>query len=149
MPSLKLRFDQYNRPLVSVEVKPSVLLHQQYQAHPPNIVPSSVVNFLIDTAAGECVIEEDVIQAWRLVKNVPVLVNSGAGPQVQAFKYPLSLRLTESGQQDSWYHKTWLVSTVPAGHFCGFAKALIGMDILHSGKINYDGPAGLCVLSWT
>jgi len=82
------------------------------------------------------------------MRNMPVLVNSGAGPQVQAYKYPLSLRLNESGQPDSWYHKTWLVSTVTKGHFRGFARGLIGMDLLRGGRIEYDGPSDSCVLSW-
>jgi hypothetical protein len=144
MPSLNLRFDKYSRPIIRVEVKPSVLLHQQYQAHPPNFVPSCSVDFLIDTAANECVIEEDLLHGWNLMKHVPIIVNS----TVVGYRYPLSLRLTEIGQTDSWYHKTWSVSTIYSGRFGGIVKGLIGMDLLRGGMIEYDGPHNTCVLSW-
>jgi hypothetical protein len=77
-----------------------------------------------------------------------MVTQSGRRPKVDGYAYPLSLRLREQGQLDGWYHQAWPVGTVPAGHFGGMVKGLIGMDLLRGGKIQYDGPAHSCVLSW-
>jgi hypothetical protein len=149
MPSLRLRFDSAGRPLICVEGKPGTPLQPSFQAHPPNVVPCFVDDFLIDTGATGCVVEDDLIAPWHLMKVMPVLTKSGRKAAVTGYAYPLSMKLWEHGQPDSWYHPAWPVSTVPTGHFGGVFKGLIGMDLLRYGKIHYDGPAGSCVLSWT
>ncbi len=73
MPSLKLRFDSANRPIVSVEGKPGLPLQRYYQMHPPNVVPRFVEDFLIDTGATGCWVEEDLLASWRLMKTLPIL----------------------------------------------------------------------------
>lgn len=148
MPSLKLRFDSTQRPLICVEGKPGLPLQPSFQMHPPNFVPRFVEDFLIDTGATGCWIEEDLIESWHLMRFMPLLTRSGARPIVAGYAFPLSLRLKESGQPDSWYHPVWEVGTVPAGHFEGACKGLIGMDLLQGGKLSYDGPAGICTLSF-
>lgn len=148
MPSLKLRFDSNYRPLISVEGKPGIPLQPSFQMHPPNVVPSFIADFLVDTGATGCWVEEDLISPWHLMRAIPMLTKSGRKPTVDGYAYPLSLRLREQRQPDSWYHPAWPVGTVPAGHFGGVVKGLIGMDLLRGGKIAYDGPAASCILSW-
>lgn len=148
MPSLTLRFDSSDRPLISVEGKPGIPLQPSFQMHPPNVVPRFVEDFLVDTGATGCWVEEDLIAPWHLMKNIPMLTRSGMRPIVQGYAYPISLRLKEVRQLDSWYHPSWPVGTVPAGHFGGTVRGLIGMDLLRGGILHYDGPKGTCELSW-
>jgi hypothetical protein len=116
--------------------------------HPPNVVPKFTEDFLVDTGATGCWIEEDLITPWHLMKNIPMLTRSGPYPTVAGYAYPLSLRLQEHGQADSWYHQSLPVGTVPSGHFGGVFKGLIGMNLLQLGNLRYDGPSGTCHLSW-
>ena len=148
MPSLTLRFDSTDRPLVTVEGKPGLPLQQAFQMHPPNVVPRFNEDFLIDTGATGCWVEEDLIASWHLMKTLPILTKSGRRPVVSGYAYPLSLRLWEPQQRDSWYHPVFPVGTVPTGHFNGVVKGLIGMDLLQLGMLNYDGPARTFRLSW-
>lgn len=148
MPSLRLRFDAFGRPIVRIEGKPGLALQQAFQMHPPNVVPKFDADFLVDTGAAGCFIEDDLIASWRLMKHMPVITKSGMRPKVSGYEYPLSLRLREQGQPDSWYEGSWLVATVPAGHFGGIVKGLIGIDLLQQGSLTYDGPASTCVLAW-
>lgn len=149
MPSLNLRFDTTHRPLICIEGKPGIPLQPSFVMHPPNVVPRFVADFLVDTGATGCWVEEDLISSWHLMRVIPMVTQSGRKPRVDGYAYPLSLRLREPGQPHSWYHQTWPVGTVPAGHFGGVVKGLIGMDLLRGGTIHYDGPANSCVLSWT
>jgi hypothetical protein len=148
MPSLTLRFDSADRPLIAVEVKPAIPLQPSFQMHPPNVVPRVSADFLLDTGATGCWIEEDLIASWHLMKSMPILTKSGLRPIVAGYAYPLSLRLTEPRQPDSWYHPAWPVGSVPQGTFDGVARGLIGMDLLRGGMLDYDGPARTCRLSW-
>lgn len=148
MPSLRLRFDSKERPLVTVEGKPGIPLQPEYRMHPPNVVPSFTVDFLVDTGATDCWVEEDLISSWRLMKAMPILTQSGLTPAVEGYAYPLSLRLQEPGQHSSWYHQVVSVGTVPKGHFKGVARGLIGMDLLRLGVLHYDGPNRTFELSW-
>lgn len=148
MPSLRLRFDPTHRPLICIEGKPGVPLQPSFTMHPPNVVPRFIEDFLVDTGATGCWVEEDLISSWHLMKTMPILTRSGRKPTVEGYAYPLSLRLMEPGQRDSWYHQAWPVGTVPRGHFGGVVRGLIGMDLLKGGQISYDGPANSCVLSW-
>lgn len=148
MPSLKLRYDSTNRPIVSVEGKPGIPLQQHFQMHPPNVVPRFVADFLIDTGATGCWVEEDLLESWHLMKTLPILTQSGMSPTVAGHSFPLSLRLQEQRQPHSWYHPIVSVGTVPAGHFKGFCRGLIGMDLLRLGVLHYDGPANTCELHW-
>jgi hypothetical protein len=147
MPGLNLRFDSAGRPLVSVEVKPGLPLQPAFQMHPPNVVPRFTEDFLVDTGATDCWIEEDLIASWHLMKTMPILTQSGLMPAVSGYAYPLSLRLQEAKQPDSWYHPVVPVGTVPPGHF-GVVRGIIGLDILQKGMLEYDGPGGTCRLSW-
>lgn len=148
MPSLNLRFDRFDRPIVSVELKPGLVYQQWCQINAPHQVPSVRADFLVDTAAEGCIVEEDVIAAWRLPKAVPVLVASGSGPAVDGYRYILSLTLREDGQHDRWHQDDWKIETVGTGHFDGHCKGLIGVDLLKLGSLTYSGPAGICTLSW-
>ncbi len=69
-------------------------------------------------------------------------------PTVAGHSFPLSLRLKEARQPDSWYHSLISVGTVPAGHFKGICRGLIGMDLLRLGIFHYDGPQNTFDLSW-
>lgn len=148
MPSLTLRFDSLNRPLVCVEGKPGLLQQQQFVVTPPNYVPNFIEDFLVDTGAADCVVEEDLIASWHLDKMMPVIVKSGPGHMVSGYEYALSLKLWEPSQPAAWRHETWGVSTVPAGHFKGYCKGLIGMDLLRLGGLQYDGSKNDFKLSW-
>jgi hypothetical protein len=151
MPGLTLRFDSAGRPLISVEVKPGLPLQQAFQTHPPNVVPSFTADFLVDTGATNCWIEEHLIAPWHLMKTIPILTQSGLMPVVSGYAYPLSLRLRETKQPDSWYHPAVPVGTVPPDHFNGVVpgmRGLIGMDVLQKGMLEYDGPGCTCRLSW-
>lgn len=148
MPSLRLRYDINNRPIVSVEGKPGLALQRHFQMHPPNVVPRFVADFLIDTGATGCWVEEDLLESWHLMKMLPILTQSGMSPTVAGHSFPLSLRLQEQRQPDSWYHPLFSVGTVPAGHFKGFCRGLIGMDLLRLGVFHYDGPTNSFDLTW-
>lgn len=148
MPGLTLRFDSAGRPIVAVEGKPGLPFQQAFQTHPPNQVPKFNEDFLVDTGATGCWVEEDLIASWHMMKSTPILTQSGLMPVVSGHAFPLSLRLWEPKQPDSWYHGVFLVGTVPAGHFQGVVRGLIGMDLLCLGMLNYDGPAQTCRLSW-
>lgn len=91
MPSLSLRFDSSDRPLICVEGKPGLPAQQLFQMHPPNVVPSFSEDFLVDTGATGCWVEEDLIAHWHLMKNIPMLTRSGLKPIVAGYAYPLSL----------------------------------------------------------
>lgn len=61
MPRLKLDFD-LERPIVQVEVKPSVAYQQALKTGvPANIVPSISPWFLVDTGASGCCIDAGLI----------------------------------------------------------------------------------------
>jgi hypothetical protein len=154
MPSLKLFFDSFNRPLVNVEGKPDLPSQQQFFMHPPNAVPSFNLPFLVDTGASGCIVEEQLIASWHLMKRIPTITNDPKTGQkvVSGYKYPLSLRLHLKQQPGNpgWYHGAWPVSTVNDGRFddCDF-KGIIGMDMLRLGALSYVGdPSNTCELSW-
>jgi hypothetical protein len=151
MATLKLHFDRYERPLVSVEVKPGLLHQRHFITSPPNTVPSVVVDFLIDTGANECLIDEKLISSWRLPKHNPILVLSAADPSgVAGYRYELSLKLHASYQPDDWYHGTWPVAAVDDGRFDGTDfQGIIGMDLLKLGSLTYVGSKRTCELAWT
>ena len=148
MPSLKLRFDSTDRPLLCVEGKPGITLQAAFQMHPPNVVPRFMEDFLVDTGATGCWVEEDLIAPWHLMKNFPILTKSGLKPIVAGYAYPLSFRLQERGQAASLYFPVWPVGTVPTGTFGGIVRGLIGVDLLKGVALRYDGPNATCDLSW-
>jgi hypothetical protein len=150
MPSLSLRFDNNVRPLVSVEVKPGIPLQPEYLMAPPNKVPSITADFLIDTGADGCWMSEELISSWRLMKAMPILTQSGRDPAAAAgYTYPLSIRLHELRQPESWYHAVWGVHTLPAVRFKDEPfSGVIGMDLLRSAVLHCDGPARTASLSW-
>lgn len=150
MPSLKLRFDSFSRPVVCVELKPGTPLQPEYLMSPPNKVPSVTADFLVDTGATGCWVSEDLISSWRLMKAMPILTQSGRDPAATAgYKYPLSIRLHEPRQPDAWYHPIWEVHTVPALTYKGTEFAgLIGMDLLRNAVLHFDGPTKTAYLSW-
>lgn len=148
MPSLSLRFDQFDRPIVSVELKPGLAFQHAFQVNLPHQLPAVRVDFLVDTGATKCVVEEDVIASWGLPKAFPEIVASGAGPRVTGYRYPLSMTLREDGQPDAWHHPSWDVSTVGINHFGGDFRGIVGMDWLKRGSLAYSGPAASFVLSW-
>jgi hypothetical protein len=150
MPSLSLqRFDIFSRPLVRVEGKPGLAQQVSLQSHPPNSVPRFLEDFIVDTGATSCVVEEDLIASWNLMKNMPVIAMVGARPKAVGYEYPLTLRLLEPGQKDSWYHAAVAVAAVPKGHFDGYCRGLIGMNVLSQGGIRYDGSGmGVFELTW-
>lgn len=53
-----------DRPVIQVEVKPSLLAQQHLYANAPHGVPSVVAHFLVDTGSPNCVIDESVVASW-------------------------------------------------------------------------------------
>jgi hypothetical protein len=149
MPSLRLFYDSFSRPLVTVEVKPALLLQPQYQATPPNVVPCVKESFLVDTGAPYCIIDDRLVRPWNLPKNMPIVVRSGAHGRASGHRYPLALRLSVSYQADSWYHPVWPIATATDSRFDDQDfKGIIGMDLLRLGSFSYTGSSHTCQLSW-
>lgn len=149
MARLRLSTDKYDRPLVAVEVKPSLLQQQQLYQHPPNTIPSVDLTFLVDTGATNCAINEALIAGWHLPKVTPKLVSGVQHPTVAAHEYDLSLRLHAGVQADSWLHGSIGVTALPAERFADQAfQGLIGADLLRLGSLTFDGPLARYELSW-
>jgi len=137
-----------DRPLIKVEVKPSLPHQQLLAANTPHTIPSDTVDFLIDTGAPFCVIEESVIATWRLRRNNPVSLQSGVKTSPTGWWYDLSLRLhTHAG--NGWVHGVVPVASVVPGHYAGESfKGIIGMDILRLGSFKFEGATGTFSLWW-
>jgi hypothetical protein len=148
MASLRLTTDKYDRPLVQVEVKPSLLQQQQLYQHPPNTIPSADLIFLVDTGSTHCAINEVRIAAWHLPKVTPKLVLSAQHPTVASYEYDLSLRLHEGVLPDYWLHGSFGVTALPAERFDPSFDGIIGVDLLRLGTLKFDGPLARYELSW-
>lgn len=150
MPKLTLPTDSHLRPLVRVEVKPSIPQQQALWANTPHQVPRVTVDFLIDTGATHCLIDEALIAAWRLPKINPKVVLSAGAPTAGGFEYDLALRLHTAPSSPSWHHRVVAVTAAPSTQFHGSPfQGLIGMDVLRLGCLHVDGPASAFELSWT
>jgi len=135
-----------DRPLIQVEVKPSLPYQQVLAANTPHAIPSDTALFLIDTGSPFCVIDESVIATWRLRRNNPIAIQSGVQKSA-GWWCDLSLRLhTNAG--NGWLHGLVRVASLP-GHFAGEAhKGIIGMDILRLGSFKFEGQTGVFSLWW-
>jgi hypothetical protein len=137
-----------DRPLIEVEVKPSLVFQQVFASNAPHLVPFTKQLFLVDTGATFCVIDEGLVANWRLPKNNPVIVGSGTQISAAGWRYDLSLKLRDS-QGGCWIHNLVPVATVQPGHFgAEVFTGIIGMDILKQAVFNLDGPSGSCSLTW-
>ena len=148
MGRLILQLDKYERPLVEVEVKPSLLQQQLLYQHPPNTIPSVNLLFLVDTGSSHCVINADAISSWHLPKVTPKLVQGAQHPTIAADEHDLSLRLHRGVQSDSWLHGTIGVTALPPDRFDQCFQGLIGVDLLRLGTLHFDGPNARYELSW-
>lgn len=137
-----------DRPIVDVEVKPSLVHQQHLQNNAPHTVPAVTVPFLIDTGSPCCVIDESLISAWHLRKNNPIAVQQGAQYSPMGWWFDLSLRLhTHAG--NGWLHSTVPVASVVSGHYAKDPfQGIIGMDILRLGSFRFDGPTSTFSLWW-
>jgi hypothetical protein len=148
MARLILSIDKYERPLVEVEVKPSLLQQQQLYQHPPNTIPSVNLIFLVDTGSSHCAINEATIANWHLPKATPKLVRGVQHPTVAADEYDLSLRLLRGMQSDSWLHGSIGVTALPPNRFDQTFQGLIGVDLLRLGTFTFNGPMARYELGW-
>jgi hypothetical protein len=138
-----------DRPLISVEVKPSIQ-RQDYLTRGSIPIPSETVHFLIDTGAPYCVIDESVVSNWPLRRHtLGTAQRTGRTFSQQTYQYDLSLRLHTHSGSDSWLHGAESVQTVSPGHFKPDTfKGIIGMSILLKGRLSLDGHTGVMTLDW-
>lgn len=150
MPRLSLSIDHFERPLIDVEVKPSLVQQQLLYQHPPNTVPTVVLTFLVDTGSTHCAIDESLIAGWHLPAARPKLVRGAQQvTTVVGNEYDLSLRLHRGKNSPSWFHGCVSVTTIPHERFADQRfQGLIGVDLLRLGNLAFDGPAARYELSW-
>ena len=138
-----------DRPIIQVEVKPSLLAQHHLFANAPHRVPSAVVPFLIDTGSPCCVIDESVVDTWRLRKHSYCTISTGLNGAHLRPRHDLSLRLHTHAGSDSWLHGVFPAVSVPAGNFGKEPYlGIVGMDLLSWGTLKFAGRTGTFSLWW-
>lgn len=79
-----------------------------------------------------------------------IIKSAGAkNPSIAGQDVLLSLRLKMPGQNDTWHHQSFAVTTITDDRFAETSfKGLIGMNLLCQGWLEYSGPNSTCEIRW-
>jgi hypothetical protein len=118
-------------------------------ANGTNNLSCITVEFLLDSGASNCLIDEDIVNQLGLVVRSPNLVlSAGTAVPAKGGEVDLSLRLFRVDPFIGWVHDTVSVTAVSPDRFRrrGF-RGLIGRDILDQGCITFNGSREV-ILAW-
>ena len=131
-------------PLVLVDICPSTYFQRVNIPAGSSTPVVQRVEFLVDTGASHCLIDEDIIAPLQLFPTSGALVHSvSAGATgVKRPIFDLSLLMYSKNPGQGWLHGSVFVTAEPGSSFHGLPyRGLIGRDLLNRCSLFYDGPA--------